>query len=334
MTDSSSRGFLQALALHTAAAALALGLGFLAASREPDAPRIIELVAGEGDNYAATEAPALGVEGGVKLSVPAAAAPRPEPPALLRPPEPEPEPEIAPVAPPPPTPAAKAPPTPAPKAPPTPAPAAEKAPSPAGNEAVPNFRKKIQYEIVRGDAKAKLQLRREREAEQKRLAEERKRAAEDAKRMTKEEFDRAQRAKGGTAKGAPAKVARVDGEGIAKGVVGGSTANRKGGAGGKALTSTGEGVLDSYYAYFKRELRTAFEPPPGLSDSLKATLEVRSNPDGSLSNARIAVSSGSREFDQAVLAAVRRVRMPARPAEHRAAETFEFVFTMRDRDQG
>lgn len=338
MTDSSSRGFLQALALHAVAAALALGLGFFAASREPDAPRIIELVAGEGDNYAATEAPALGVEGGVKLSVPAAAAPRPEPPTLLRPPEPEPEPEIAPVVPatvaPPPTPAAKAPPTPAPKAPPTPAPAAEKAPSAAGNEPVPNFKKKIQYEIVRGDAKAKLQLRREREAEQKRLAEERKRAAEDAKRMTKEEFDRAQRAKGGTAKGAPAKVARVDGEGIAKGVVGGSTANRKGGAGGKALTSTGEGVLDSYYAYFKRELRSAFEPPPGLSDSLKATLEVRSNPDGSLTNARIAVSSGSREFDQAVLAAVRRVRMPARPAEHRAAETFEFIFTMRDRDQG
>lgn len=336
MTDSSSRGFLQALALHAAAAALALGLGFVATSREPEAARIIELVAGEGDNYAATEAPALGVEGGVKLSVPAAAAPRPEPPALLRPPEPEPTPEIAPLAPAPvavspPVPAPKAPPTPAP---PTPAPPAEKTPSAPGNEAVPNFKKKIQYEIVRGDAKAKLQLRREREAEQKRLAEDRKRAAEDAKRMTKEEFDRAQRAKGGTAKGAPSKVARIDGEGIAKGVVGGSTANRKGGAGGKALTSTGEGVLDSYYAYFKRELRTAFEPPPGLSDSLKATLEVRSNPDGSLSNARIAVSSGSREFDQAVLAAVRRVRMPARPAEHRSAETFEFVFTMRERDQG
>jgi colicin import membrane protein len=332
MTDSSSRGFLQSLALHAAAAALALGLGFVAANREPEVSRIIELVAGEGDNYAATEAPSLGVVGGVKLSVPAAAAARPEPPALLRPPEPEPEVApvaLAPVAVPPPVPAAKAPPTPAP-----PAEKAEKAPpekasSPAGNEAVPNFKKKIQYEIVRGDAKAKLQLRREREAEQKRQVEERKRQAEEAKRMTKEEFDRAQRAKGGSA-----KVARIDGEGIAKGVVGGSPANRKGGAGGKALTSSGEGVLDSYYAYFKRELRTAFEPPPGLSDSLKATLEVRSNPDGSLSNARITVPSGSREFDQAVLAAVRRVRMPARPSEHRAAETFEFVFTLRDRDQG
>jgi colicin import membrane protein len=267
----------------------------------------------------------------VKLSVPAAAAPRPEPPALLRPPEPEPAPEIAPVAS---APVAVSPPVPAPKAPSTPAPPAEKTPSAPGNEPVPNFKKKIQYEIVRGDAKAKLQLRREREAEQKRQAEERKRAAEDAKRMTKEEFDRAQRAKGGGAKAPATKVARIDGEGIAKGVVGGSTANRKGGAGGKALTSSGEGVLDSYYALFKRELRTAFETPPGLSDSLKATLEVRSNPDGSLSNARIAVSSGSREFDQAVLAAVRRVRMPARPSEHRAAETFEFVFTMRERDQG
>lgn len=327
MTDSSSRGFLQALVLHGAAVALVLGLGFLAANREPASSRVIELVAGEGDNYAATEAPALGVEGGVKLS---AAAPRPEPTALRRPPEPEPE--ITPVAPAPM--AVPPPPVPTAKAPHTPAPPAEKAPSSPGNEAVPNFKKKIQYEIVRGDAKAKQQLRREREAEQKRQAEERKRAAEDAKRMTKEEFDRAQRTKGGAAKGAPTKVARVDGEGIAKGVVGGSTANRKGGAGGKALSSTGEGALDSYYAYFKRELRTAFEPPAGLSDSLKATLEVRSNPDGTLSNARIAVSSGSREYDQAVLAAVRRVRMPARPVEHRAAETFEFVFTMRERDQG
>ncbi len=192
MTDSSSRGFLQALALHGAAVALALGLGFVAANREPEAARIIELVAGEGVHLAH----------GLDLALP-----RPEPPTLLRPPEPEPEPEIAPVVPapvaPPPTPAAKAPPTPAPKAPPTPAPAAEKTPSAAGNDAVPNFKKKIQYEIVRGDAKAKLQLRREREAEQKRQAEERKRAAEDAKRMTKEEFDRAQRAKGGTAKGVP-----------------------------------------------------------------------------------------------------------------------------------
>ena len=59
MTDSSSRGFLQALALHAAAAALTLGLGFVATSREPDSPRLIELVAGEGDNYAATEAPAM-----------------------------------------------------------------------------------------------------------------------------------------------------------------------------------------------------------------------------------------------------------------------------------
>jgi len=58
MTDSSSRGFLQAIALHAVAAGLALTLGMVAASREPDAPRIIELVAGEGDNYAATEAPA------------------------------------------------------------------------------------------------------------------------------------------------------------------------------------------------------------------------------------------------------------------------------------
>jgi TonB family protein len=57
---------------------------------------------------------------------------------------------------------------------------------------------------------------------------------------------------------------------------------------------------------------------------------VRSHPDGVLSNARITTPSGSREFDQAVLAAMWRVRMPPRPSERPAAETFEFAFHLRD----
>jgi TonB family protein len=103
--------------------------------------------------------------------------------------------------------------------------------------------------------------------------------------------------------------------------------------GARALQSNADDVLESYYALFKQRLRAEFEPPPGLSDSLKATVSVRSNSDGSLSNARIVRGSGSRDFDRAVLEAIQRVRMPARP-ETRKTETIEFIFTMRELSEG
>jgi colicin import membrane protein len=115
-------------------------------------------------------------------------------------------------------------------------------------------------------------------------------------------------------------------------VVGGSTRNKVGGAGGKALKTDNDDVLGAYYAMFKQRLRAEFLPPPGLSDSLKATIEASSHPDGSLSNARIIKSSGSTEFDDAVLEAIKRVRMPARP--DRKTESFEFFFAMRERNEG
>lgn len=310
MTSTSPSAFLLSVLLHGTAVVLALLFSYAASRDDADAPKIIELVAGEGDNYAAREAPALGVEGGVKLKVPDAPAPRPVPAPVIEP-----------------TPAAPVTPAPPPVAP-APAPASKSAP--AANDAIPNFKKKIQYEIVRGDAKAKLQLRREREAEAKRQAEER-------KRLSKEEFDRAQKARASAsaanAKTPPPKVAKIDGEGIAKGVIGGTTNNKDGGAGGRALQSNADNVLESYDALFKQKLRAEFEPPPGLSDSLKATVSVRSNTDGSLTNARIVRGSGSRDFDRAVLEAIARVRMPPRP-ENRKAEILEFVFTMRELTEG
>ena len=191
------------------------------------------------------------------------------------------------------------------------------------DDAPPNFKKKIDYAIVRGDAKAKQQIKREREAEAKRQAEEK-------KRMSKEEFDRAQKGKTGAAGGT--RVAKVDAEGIAKGVVGGSTANKSGGAGGKALKSNSDDVLAAYDQFFKEELRRKFDPPPGLAETLKATFQVRSNPDGSLTNPRVLKGSGSRQFDDAVIEAIRRMRMPARP--DKKAETVEFTFSMRELSEG
>lgn len=290
MTSTSPRAFMLSAALHAAVVVLILMFGYAANRSDRDLPKVLELVAGEGDNFAAREAPALGVEGGVKLTLP---APTPAKPTPLPP--------VEPAAVPPPPPAAPT----------------TKATAPA-NDAVPNFKKKILYDVVRGDAKAKLQLRREREAEKKRQAEE-------AKRLTKEEFDRAQKNKG-SASTPPTKVARIDSEGITKGVVGGSVNNKVGGAGGKALKSDSTDVRAMYDAMFLQKVRAAFEPPPGLSDALRATISVRSNPDGTLAQVRITRPSGSRLFDTAVLEAIRRVKMPPRPDNK--ADTFEFDFTM------
>lgn len=306
MTATSPKAFLLSASLHGAVIAMLLLFGYVVNQQTTETPKVFELVAGEGDNYMAKEAPALGIPGGVKIDIPKAPDPVPAPI------EPAPQP-VAPVAPAP---------LPTPK-PVTPALTKQEPP-------VPNFKKQLQGVVTRADAKAKREVKKEREAEAKK-------AAEDAKRMTKEEFDRANKSKttaaaAAAAKGAPTKVAKIDAEGIAKGVVGGSTANKVGGAGGKALKTDHDDVLAAYDALFKQRLRREFEPPPGLSDSLKVTIELRSNPDGSLVNPRVVTPSGSPEFDRAVLEAIRRVRMPARP--DRKSEVIEFIFTMRERNDG
>ena len=88
MTASSPSAFMLSAALHAVVVALALLLSYSASRRSEDAPKVFELVAGEGDNYLAREAPALGTPG-VKLNVPATAAPRVD---VTPPPEPEPTP--------------------------------------------------------------------------------------------------------------------------------------------------------------------------------------------------------------------------------------------------
>lgn len=313
MSDGTGKGFLLSATLH-GSVALAMLLAYIIHPSSSDEAKVFELVAGEGDNYMAREAPALGTPGGVKVDVPKAPEPKPTPPAPA--PEPvAPEPAVVP-APKPPTP--------------TPTPPPEK----PADAPVPNFKKQLVREVIRAESKAKMQIKKERDAEKKRLDAEKKKQEEDKKRMTKEDFDRAHPSKGTTqvVKNTPPKVKGVDSEGIAKGVVGGSTKNKTGGAGGKALTNDNDDVLAGYYRLFKEELRRKFEPPPGLAESLKATVEVRSNPDGSFTSARIVKPSGSKIFDDAVLEAIRRVRLPPRP--DRKAESLEFDFTLRDMGTG
>jgi colicin import membrane protein len=301
MSEGATKGFWMSAVLHGVAAAVLFIATFVVRSAETEPVKIFELVAGEGDNFMATEAPALGTPGGVKVDLPEPPAPRPAPP----------EPVPTPVAP----------------APPPPAPKNATPPKPAESTA-PNFTKQINREVIKGESRAKRDIAKERAAEKKRLEDEK-------KRMTKEEFDRLNKSKGSptsSSKTSPVKVTKIDAEGIAKGVVGGSRNNKTGGAGGKALKSESDEPLLKYFAYFKQELRKKFEPPPGLSDTLKVSITVLSHPDGSLTNPQVIRSSGSREFEAAVLEAIRRVRMPPRP--DKKTETVEFDFSMRERDEG
>lgn len=317
MNDRTWNGFMLSAALH-AAVALALFLGYLVSEQAAKrVPKVLELVAGEGDNYMATEAPALGVPGGLKVPIPDIPAEKPAPPepspVQAAPPEPIPEPVVQ-----------KAPPVVEKK------PVVEKAPvnakAPSKEELNPNFAKDVK----------RIQDKRFNRLETKRKAEEARKAKEEElkkKRMTKEEFDRQNRAEAAAKKnGGSVKVSKIDAEGIAKGVVGGSTANKIGGAGGKALTRDEGDALDLYFSLLKQKLKEALDKPPGLSDSLVATAEVRIGADGSLSGARIKRSSGSSEFDEAVLQAIARVRSIGAKPDGKS-EVLNIPFRMREEDE-
>src|SRR3954463_2386554 len=88
MTARSPNAFFLSALLH---GVFAVAVLFPAYAVKDDAvqSKVFELVAGEGDNYGATEAAALGTPGGVKIDFPAPPAPAPAP-APVSPPDPEP----------------------------------------------------------------------------------------------------------------------------------------------------------------------------------------------------------------------------------------------------
>lgn len=302
MNSTSPGAFALSATLHAVLIALLLWVSHATSQSEKPLP-IIELVAGAGDNFMAKEAPKLGTEGGVKVDIPKAPEPKPAPPAPKSAP-PEPTPVM---------------PAPQPKVPPQTVP-----PVPKAADTIPDFKKQLKQDVRAAENKAKREIAKERAAEKKR-------AEEEKKRLTKEEFDRANKQKQVASVSPKSLTAKqIDVAGIKEGVVKGT--GKAPGAGGKALTNDNADVLAAYDSLFKQRLREKFEPPPGLSDTLKVTLQVRSNADGSLSNARIIRGSGVREFDQSVLEAVRRVQMPARP--DKKSETIELNFGMRDLNEG
>ncbi|HXA80917.1 MAG TPA: TonB family protein [Opitutaceae bacterium] len=263
MTARSPSAFALSALLHASMAAVVLLGIYYSQQQASKRPVIFELVAGEGNNYMATEAPALGSpDGPPKLAIPqTAASPAPVTPKVVE---------------------------------------VEAASTPPATIQVPDFAKKLKRADARALKKVEAQIKAEQEAEKKRLS--------------KEEFDRLH-GKSATPKTASASthavnVPRIDAQGIAKGVVGGSTANKTGGAGGKALQREEQSLVDSYLAFLSQQLHTAFDEakPPGLSDRLEAIVELHVLADGTLADARIIRSSGSDEFDHAVLEAIARVR--------------------------
>jgi TonB family protein len=81
-TQSPGAYFFSAL-LHGAAALLVLFFGYVASRVNEETPKVFELVAGAGNNYAATAAPALGSAHGIKI----APAPKQEPSPIQAAPE-------------------------------------------------------------------------------------------------------------------------------------------------------------------------------------------------------------------------------------------------------
>ena len=307
MTSTSPSAFALSATLHAVVIALALLLGYATSQRDREAPKILELVAGVGDNYMATEAPKLGSEGGVKLDIPKTPEPKPTPPEPVAH---EPEPVVTPAPQPP-----KTQPQQQPK---------QVTPVPKAQDTIPDFKNQMKQTVRKANNKAKKEIAKE-------LAAEKKRQEEEARKLSKEEFDRLHKQKS-VASVSPKNTTpkTIDTDGIKEGVVKGT--GKAPGAGGTKLTSDNADVLAAYDSLFKQRLREKFESPPGLSDTLRLTFQVRSNADGSLTAPRIIKGSGVREFDQAVLDALRRVRMPERP--DKKSETIELNFGMRDLNEG
>jgi TonB family protein len=126
-----------------------------------------------------------------------------------------------------------------------------------------------------------------------------------------------------------AKTPRIDVQGIAQGVKGGSTANTRGGGGGQALMREQQNQMNTYISLLIQELKKAHEPPPGVSDRLETKVTFDITASGAILNPRISKSSGDKAFDESVISAFLRVRSIG-PTPNRRSDTWTVTFKMRD----
>jgi TonB family protein len=97
MQSNTPSAFFLSLTLHGVIVAIMLLFTYVIQKQIKETPKIFELVAGEGSNYAATEAPAESAEDLIKLKIPTVRTPTPK----VTPVEPEPQPIEREVTPPP-----------------------------------------------------------------------------------------------------------------------------------------------------------------------------------------------------------------------------------------
>lgn len=327
MSARTANSFFASAALHALLIALVLWFTYQANHQKKESLPVFELVQGDGDNFGATAAPALGVAGGgIKLEIPGPPTPEPSPAVEAAPPQPEPSPVIpaaSPVEP------APEPPTPVKTPPKTPSKTATAAPT---KEYKPvNMAKMVDRIADKRAANIEKKIKADQAAADARAAKE---AALNAKRMTKADFDRMNAGKGtaSTTKssgGGTGAVKRIDAEGIAGGVAGGSTSNKTGGAGGKALTREDIELSEAYISLLIQRLKEAHQKPEGLSDLLQATVKFRLTSSGSVVNVTIISSSRNAEYDQSVLAAFRRISLPPPPPNLKTSD-YTITFKMKE----
>jgi colicin import membrane protein len=266
--------------MHGLAVALALLLTVALKDRSKPEEKPFELVAGPGDDFNASEAPAGSEAGAAELGE-IAFTPTSEVPSWT-PPAPVPVEPLPPAPPPPPTPVA-------PVAPAAPTTAAEPPP-------VPNFTRQINRTIQREKAKTDREIKKQREAES-RAAKERQLAD---KRLSFEEYQRSLGNKSSPAQRAAAAGAgagpRLDPKAIKQGVTGGTGPGSKG-AGGTALSASLATEMQRYFAMLTLRLREAHAKPGGVSDLLSADVQFTLAANGAISGVRIVRSSGNADLN-------------------------------------
>lgn len=132
-----------------------------------------------------------------------------------------------------------------------------------------------------------------------------------------------------SAKPRTGNIPKIDAEGIAQGVKSGSTANKRGGGGGKALTREEQNEFNTYISLLISALKQAHVPPPGVSDKLETKVTFDITAGGHILNPRIARSSGDKDFDESVLEAFRKLRSIG-PTPNGKSDTWTVTFRMRD----
>jgi colicin import membrane protein len=285
MSERSAQAYVLSALLHAAVVVLCVLFAYLTQVAAPPAQKVFELVAGEGSNYGATEAPALGSPDASQVSISAPALP-----PLPVPPQPAPPQPASLEA------------TPTPVAPVKPAAAKTKPVAP-----IPDFSRSVARTAIRTESRIEAKEKRKEAAEAKRLAAQK-------KQITYDEY------------------LKEHGQGIAGGVVGGSAANKEGGAGGKALTREEGSLMEAYFKFLEDRLRESFVAPPDASDSLTVHVSFFVSANGTISNVVIDRRSGNDAFDAAVVEAFHEIRagVGARPDKRGESESLNFSMQPND----